>query len=318
MHGENDLEMKEALVELQESIGDAAARSMNVVTLDGRRVTPAELHAACAAMPFLASRRLIIVEGLFTRERRRVREESAFLEVLLAIPASTTLVLIEPRTLPEGHPVLRWIVDHPDQGEARHFPLPSPQVLPEWVMARARRHGGTFTPQAASALAALLTDLRLLDQEIRKLITWAAGRPVTPQDVERLVPYAAPISLFELTEALGRRDVRRALAALHRLLMEGEHPLGLFGMIVRQTRLMLLMKEQLEKGLSVAEAGSRLGLHPYAARKITEATAGFSMSQLEAFYRNLTELDVAIKTGQIPDVVALETFIVSVGRRGIA
>ncbi|WP_367281022.1 hypothetical protein [Thermoflexus sp.] len=42
------------------------------------------------------------------------------------------------------------------------------------------------------------------------------------------------------------------------------------------------------------------------------------MPQLEAFYRNLAELDVAIKTGQIPDVVALETFIVSVGRRGMA
>jgi DNA polymerase-3 subunit delta len=133
--------------------------------------------------------------------------------------------------------------------------------------------------------------------------------------VERLVPYAAPISLFELTEALGRRDVRRALAALHRLLEEGEHPLGLFGMIVRQFRLMLLMKEQLERGLSPAEAGNLLGLHPYAARKIAESAVAFSIPQLETFYRSLAELDLAIKTGQVPDVVALETFIVSVGRR---
>ena len=101
-------------------------------------------------------------------------------------------------------------------------------------------------PQAASALAALLTDPRLLDQEIQKLVAWAAGRPGMPQDVVRLVPYAAPICLFDLSEALGRRDVRRALTALQRLLGEGEHPLGLFGMIVRQFRLMLLMKEQLE------------------------------------------------------------------------
>ncbi|GBD10196.1 hypothetical protein HRbin22_02461 [Candidatus Thermoflexus japonica] len=318
LHGENELEIEEALVELRRSVGDAAAQSMNVVTLDGRRVTPAELQAACAVMPFLAACRLVIVEGLFTRERRRAREEPAFLEALSDVPPTTLLVLIEPRTLPEDHPLLRWIAAHPDRGEARHFPLPSPRALPEWVMARARRYGGTFTPQAASALAALLTDLRLLDQEIQKLVTWAAGRPVMPQDVERLVPYAAPISLFELTEALGRRDVRRALAALHRLLAEGEHPLGLFGMIVRQFRLMLLMKEQLEKGLSPAEAGNLLGLHPYAARKIAEAVVAFSMPQLEAFYRSLAELDVAIKTGQIPDGVALETFIVSVGRREIA
>ncbi|HXF69344.1 MAG TPA: DNA polymerase III subunit delta [Thermoflexus sp.] len=317
LHGENELELEEALRELREAVGDAAAQSMNVIVLDGRRVSPAELQAACAAVPFLAARRLIIVEGMFARERRRAREENALLEALSAVPPTTWLVLVEPKTLPEDHPLLRWIAAHPDLGEVRHFPLPSPRALPEWVMARARRYGGTVTPQAASALAALLTDPRLLDQEIRKLVIWAAGRPVTPQDVERLVPYAAPISLFELTEALGRRDVHRALAALHRLLAEGEHPLGLFGMIVRQFRLMLLMKEQLENGLSPAEAGNLLGLHPYAARKIAEAVTAFSISQLEAFYRNLAELDVAIKTGQIPDVVALETFIVSVGRREI-
>ena len=61
-----------------------------------------------------------------------------------------------------------------------------------------------------------------------------------------------------------------------------------------------------------------MGLHPYAARKIAEAVVAFSLPQLEAFYRSLAELDVAIKTGQVPDVVALETFIVSVGRRDMA
>jgi DNA polymerase-3 subunit delta len=86
-------------------------------------------------------------------------------------------------------------------------------------------------------------------------------------------------------------------------------------MIVRQFRLMLLMKEQLERGLSPAEAGNLLGLHPYAARKIAESAVAFSIPQLETFYRSLAELDLAIKTGQVPDVVALETFIVSVGRR---
>lgn len=315
LHGENELEIEEALAALREAVGDAAAQSMNVIVLDGQRISPAELRNACAALPFLAAQRLVIVHDLFARERRRAKEEAAFLEALAAVPPTTRLVLVEACTLPEDHPVRRWLAEHPEAGEVRYFPLPPPHALPEWVMERARRHGGAFTPQAASALAALLTDLRLLDQEIRKLVLWAAGRPVTPQDVDRLVPYAAPIRIFELTEALGRREVRRALTALRRLLEEGEHPLGLFGMIVRQFRLMLLMKELLEAGHSPAEAGGRLGLHPYAARKIAEATAGFTMSQLEAFYRRLAELDLAIKTGQIPDGVALETFLVSVGAR---
>ena len=70
LHGENELEIEEALTELRGSVGDAAAQSMNVVILAGRRVGPDELQAACAVMPFLAACRLVIVEGLFTRERR--------------------------------------------------------------------------------------------------------------------------------------------------------------------------------------------------------------------------------------------------------
>jgi DNA polymerase III delta subunit len=44
-------------------------------------------------------------------------------------------------------------------------------------------------------------------------------------------------------DALGKREGKRAAHELHHLLDQGENPLGLLAMIVRQYRLLILVKE---------------------------------------------------------------------------
>ena len=67
-----------------------------------------------------------------------------------------------------------------------------------------------------------------------KLITYTGGqRAIKETDVDVLVPYSQDAVIFDLVDALGHRDGRTAADTLHRLLEAGEHPLGLFGMIVR-------------------------------------------------------------------------------------
>jgi len=76
--------------------------------------------------------------------------------------------------------------------------------------------------------------LRLLDQEILKLVIFANGeRAITTEDVDGLVPYAQAAIVFDMVDALGRRDGSTAARTLHGLLDAGEHPLGLLAMVAR-------------------------------------------------------------------------------------
>ena len=66
-HGEDDLARSDLIAEFKSKIGDETTRDLNVTVLDGRKVTLAELIHNADAIPFLADKRLVIVEGLLTR-----------------------------------------------------------------------------------------------------------------------------------------------------------------------------------------------------------------------------------------------------------
>jgi len=121
LHGEDVLARSDLVADFKARIGDETVRDLNVTVLDGRKVTLAELVHNADTIPFLADKRLVIVEGLLTRlasKRSREGEESepagadreflkGLLDYVARVPESTRLVFVEPRSLPASNPVLK-------------------------------------------------------------------------------------------------------------------------------------------------------------------------------------------------------------------
>jgi DNA polymerase-3 subunit delta len=339
-HGEDELARSDLVADLKSKIGDETTRDLNVTVLDGRKVTLAELVHNADAIPFLADKRLVIVEGLLSRlaSSRRGKEGAdgepsgaareflkGLLDYLPQVPESTRLVFVEPHGLPASNAILKLALET-DRRTVKELPLPPKGSMTGWVQKRARLHGGEFTSQAANALVTAVgydprpsdrdrtpeqgNKLRLLDSEIQKLLTYANwARAVTPADVQLLVSEAQQGDLFGMIDALAEGKGQKALVELHRLIERGKSPLELFGMIVRQFRLMIEVKELSGQGLPGSAIAQRLSLHPFVAEKTGKQALAFSMEQLELVYRRLLEVDVQIKTGQVEDVVALDLLV---------
>jgi len=333
-HGADEFTRAETLAGFKRRLGPPDTVDLNTTLLDGRTITLAELRHACDTIPFLAEKRLVIVEGWLTRlTPRKGREsskprpgsaKSAQKEVLAALadylphlPETTRLVFVEDKALPAQHPILR-LAQREERGYAKRFDPPDAKTLPRWIEKRARKHSGEIEPPAARQLAAVVgTDLRLLDQEIGKLVTYTnAERAITEADINEVVPYAQAAIVFDLVDALGHRDGRTAARTLHRLLDAGEHPLGLLAMIVRQFRLLIQVKELKDEGASPRDIAQALKLHPFPTRKLHNQATHFTAAQLEAVYRHLLDTDVAIKTGKIEAEVALDLLVAGLAATG--
>jgi DNA polymerase-3 subunit delta len=124
-----------------------------------------------------------------------------------------------------------------------------------------------------------------------------------------LVPYSQDAIIFDLVDALGHRDGSTAAETLHHLLEEGEHPLGLLGMIVRQFRLLVEVKALKAKGASSRDIAQALKIHPFPASKLYRQATHFTAAQLEKVYRHLSDTDVEIKTGKIDSELALDLLV---------
>jgi len=318
-HGEDEFTRSETLTSFKRRLGPSDTVDLNTTVLDGRGLTLADLRHTCDTLPFLAEKRLVIVRGLLAtlvaRKGQSLSEAKqdlldALIDYLPNLPPTTRLVFVEEKTLPSSHPVVK-LAKQEAQGYVKRFERPDSKALPRWIKKRVQMHGGEIEHRAALHLAAVVgSDLRLLDQEIVKLVTYTAGeRAVEEQDVEILVPYSQEAVIFDLVDALGHRDGRTAAQTLHRLLEEGEHPLGLFGMIVRQFRLLIQVKELKAKGASARDVAKVLGIHPFPAGKLHTQASHFTAAQLEKVYRHLSETDVGIKTGEIRSEVALDLLV---------
>ncbi len=101
--------------------------------------------------------------------------------------------------------------------------------------------------------------------------------------------------------------MRQALGLLHRLL-EVQDPQSLFGMIVRQFRLLIQAREVLDDGRA-GQMATELRVHPFVADKLSSQARRFDISQLEAIYHRLLLLDEEAKTGQASYDLAFDTFI---------
>ncbi len=256
IHGPAELLRAEALAAIRDaSDDDPTLIEANTTTLEGRKLSLGELQSVCDTLPFLASRRLVIVQDYLRRSANTSEEKTrpdtagaqatALAAYLGDVPETTELMIVEGDTV-SGGPVLRRLMELQREGRARIIPCPKPtrNDVPVWIRARAEQRKVRLDASAVTDLAEFVgDDLRQLDQELIKLADYANGRVVGRAEVRLLVAATRVASIFEMVDALGMGDTRRAAHLLHQILdSDGEAPLSVLGMIARQFRLILQAK----------------------------------------------------------------------------
>jgi len=179
--------------------------------------------------------------------------------------------------------------------------------------ALARRAGFRLEPAALDLLVeALAANIARIAVEIEKLALFAHGRAINEQDIASLVPDAHAGNIFELVNALGRRDRGRALEILDALTREGEYlPLAL-SFLATQFRLALAAREAgLKSSGQIQSHFTRLGVPMWGSRadQVSQTMTKFTKSGLERGLKLIYLADKALRDARPDDRVVVEEFI---------
>jgi DNA polymerase-3 subunit delta len=319
-HGEDDLGREEAVQKLLNAMGSGPEAEMNISRFDETASVAAIINAV-RSFPFLSTRRLVIVTGLLEHLGRKGGGEAAkkaqehLISEIPHLPEYSRLALVERVSLKPDHKVVQAVIS--SGGFVRAYPLPEDAT--GWILKRASAvYHLEMDARAASALASVTgSDLRRADNELHKLWCYTEGaRPVTEADVALLTPYVPEANIFEMVDALASQNGRLAMRLIHTALEQDprEDGFGLFGMIVRQFRALLLAREHLDRGGSRRDLPSLLKMHPYAAEKVEKQCRAFTLEELEAIYRRLQAYDEEMKTGRVAPVLALDLLVSALSR----
>lgn len=325
-HGDDEYRRSLELTTMKSKLGDQSAIDLNTTELSGSDLTLDQLIFACDSLPFLADKRLVIVRGLAARLQRRKEstEEGSdngdvfvtrLEEYLQSLPETARLVFVENREIKKSNPI-RKMVSAYEHGYEREFKPLKGYQLNKWISERVEEEGGKIDRGAVELLATYVgNDLRLLDQEIGKLLTYVGQeRAISRDDVERLVSYVREASIFDLVDGVGTRNTKLAMELTEKLIEDGRHPLYILHMITRQIRILLQTKELQNRGTQEGDISALLGLHPYVVKKAQAQAPNFTAGQLEELLHRLLDVDAAIKTGRVEPLLALELFLTEARR----
>ena len=316
LHGNDEFAIAAHIDKLCAALGDPSTADLNIARFDGRAgLTFEAFNNAVNAVPFLSPRRVTAllhpIAAFNTAEARK-----KLIEVLENLPPTTNLVLAELEELKKDHWLVKWAAGAGSRAGIHVYNMPKRWEMPRWIEGEAKKQGGAIAPDAAARLSEMVgEDTRIAAQELTKLLTYANyARPVNMADVEKVSIVSAQGSVFELVDALGQGDGKKAQHVLHQLL-EDEEAFELWGMVIRQFRLLLQARELLDSNASVPDVQKALGLHEFVAQKVSNQAKRFSLETLEAIYHRLLEIDEGAKTSQVALDLALDTLVVQLTRK---
>ena len=291
-YGDNLLAISETLAELEAKLGPSS--EFNVQRFSGKTLDLEQLRAACGALPFLSSRRLIVLEDAESIPKGR---KEAFSQLMDDLPDTAALVLIEQvrgdreRDYQKGSFLYAWTQEHSDLAYVRAFMKPRGSAFIQWLV---ERSDGRIEQDAAQLLAhSVEEDPLLAEQELNKLLNYVNDeRPIRIEDIERLTPSHGHLDIFSVVDKLG--DKQGSLPRLQRLL-EDQDPAYVFLMMVRQFRLMILARRAIDIGEDPIKS---MKVPPFVVKKVSAQSRQFTSAELKGIYQRLLDLDVSVKRGE--------------------
>ena len=317
------------LSDTQKSLGEASTVEMNTTYLDGASYSEEDLRSAAYSIPFLSSKRLVILSNPLSRLTESSSQER-FLNLLDQIPDTSLIILIindtwrykknksgeweiDWQTLKPNHWLVKWFLAAGGRVKMHDIRQPSLKEMPGWIQKKASGMGGRFEPMAAETLADMVgMDTSLANHEIEKLLTYVDyKKSVEVDDVKKLTVSGMLSNVFDMVDAVSERDAGTAVKHMENLLEQGD-PSSLFFMIVRQFRLLLQVREILDEGGSVSDIQQELNQPSFVANKLLRQAKRFSMNEIEDIYHKLLILDEDIKTSRITPVLGINLLVAEI------
>ena len=183
----------------------------------------------------------------------------------------------------------------------------APVEVPRWISARAGLHGVKLDAEAVSTLASAVgPDTERIEQEVQKLGAYANEGTVTAADVRTLVSGAIEADVFELTQAVIRKDARTAVATLERLLADGNAVQQILALLLWQFRV-LLFASAMRSSADAERMAKAIRSSPYAIQRTTAFARRVTRADVLRAYEAIYATDQVIKTGRAEsDLAALE------------
>lgn len=310
---------------------------MGLERLDGEEVSFERMQEAVQSLPFLVSRKLVVLRSPGMNKTFTEQVEQIFADV----PENTDVVLLEPK-LDKRSSYYKYLKKHT---EYREFPELDGRGLAQWLVAEAKTAGGSLSLGDATYLVNRVgTNQQILANELDKLLIYgsrhsrldresskknkSAARStdsnwiprqaeddtiekitITRADIDLLTDMAPQSTIFELLEAAFAGNMKRAMALYEEQRELKVEPQQIIAMLAWQLHILALVKAAGER--STDDIAREARLNPFVVRKSIAVARRISLAKLKQLITKLTIIDARLKREPLNPDDVLQEYLLS-------
>ncbi len=306
-HGEDDFLSSQKLSEWK-NIFVSKHGDFNLSYFDESNFDFGEMINSIKASPFLGEKRLIVLDGLLGAWKKEDKEK--FEKVIGEIPETTIVLFYENEKLDSRNSLLK----HFRKENIKNHQAMDELKLNAWMAVKFQETGYIVEPQALKALTTMTgSNTRQIYNEIGKLMAYRfEEKKITADDVRELTIAHENTNIFDFTGALARKDLKTAQKILKNIFDSGKETYIILSLIAGQFRNLLALKIAREEKISSDEVAEKLKIHPYPLKLAGQQLHHFTMERLKEIYSLIAATDLAIKTGEMEERLALDLLVVKI------
>ena len=279
--------------------------TMNTSVFSGKDIRPESLIDLSETLPFFAERRVILVEnsGFF---KKSTEDLAAYMAEL---PETSYFIFVEEEVDKRG----KMYKQVKKYGSVVEFKRQTDAVLMQWILGTLKKENKKITRSVMELfLSKTGNDMELITQELEKLLCYTMEKEVIEaDDVEAICVNQISGKIFDMVDAIGRKEQKKALNLYYDLLMLKEPAMRILFLITRHFQILMQLREMAGGGFDYKSMASKVGVPEFAVRKYTGQARAFDSLRLEEIVRECVQTEENIKTGQMGDQLAVELLIIS-------
>jgi DNA polymerase III subunit delta len=292
-YGDEEFLMTRALARLEAGLTEVAGEPPTRVLREAQEVELAEFLSEARVATLWGPGQLLILRRVDSYPAAQLKALNAYLD---HPPSRAWIVLLaeglKARDV-EKHAV--WGRLYREEAALGFFRLRENELY-QWLTRESGLLGKQLTLAAAQRLVEMVGDnLAELSQELEKLALYAGSeKSLTPALVSQLASHSRTYNIFALVDALGGSGFHQRLASMGHLLDLGEPPARILGMLARQVRMLIRVKESGKA--NPAELAKSLNLPQGVIKRLMQQADRFSDAALRSHLTVLHQVDFHLKT----------------------
>jgi len=289
------------------------SRDFNLDIFYGKECKGEEIATAAQTLPMFAERRVVLV-------RRSSEIPAPALEKLteyVADPSPSTCLIFEGEKIDQRK---KFFLEIKKKGVLVEFKRLYENQLAPFIREEAAAYSKKVEPAALEMLIYLVgNNLQELAAEMEKVATFIGSRDVIRMaDIREIVSDTKVDTVFELADALGRKETGKALRSLNTILRDGEAPLMILSMLTRHFRQLWRVKELCEKRVPIQDISKATGINPFFMKGIVEQARNYRLPEFKGIFERLFETDLALKTSGGKPASLMECLVMDICGKGRA